>query len=177
MTVVELGCGNAKTPGAIGVDVNPNSQADLLHDLDVFPYPIHSDAADKVICRDVLEHLTNFVGAVEEIWRICKPGAVVEVTGPFMSSVNYFSDPTHKRAFTSRTFDYFIEGTDVRKHRYSHVTFELISVDFDPDERSLRRGFHRWALAWANANKRKYEERYAFWYPVHTVRFLLRAIK
>lgn len=177
MMVIELGCGNAKSQGAFGVDVNPRSQADLIHDLDKFPYPLQDCSADKVICRDVLEHLDNFVSAVEEIWRICKPGAHVEITGPFMSSVNFFSDPTHKRAFTSRTFDYFIEGTDVRKHRYSEATFELVSVEFDPEERSRRRGFHRWALEWANANKRKYEEHYAFLYPVHTVQFILRAIK
>lgn len=177
MTVIELGCGNAKTPGAFGIDFNINSQADLIHNLDVFPYPLQDEVADEVICRDVLEHLEHFVAAVEEIWRICKPGALVEITGPFMSSVNFYSDPTHKRAFTSRTFDYFIEGTEVRKHRYSTATFELVSVEFDPDERPRRRGLRRWVLDWANNNKRKYEERYAFMYPVHTVHFILRAIK
>lgn len=177
MKVIELGCGNAKTPGAFGVDFNPRSQADLIHNLNSFPYPLPENIADKVICRDVLEHLDHFIEAVEEIWRICKPGALVEITGPFMSSVNFFSDPTHKRAFTSRTFDYFIEGTEVRKHRYSDATFELVSVEYDPEERARRRGFHLWALNWANANKRKYEERYAFLYPLHTVHFILRAIK
>ncbi len=109
--ILELGCGFNKTPGAFGVDIIAGSQADLVHDLNVFPYPFADSSWDRIICRDVLEHVEDFVRTMEEIWRVGSKGAMVEVVAPFMSSVNYYSDPTHRRAFTSRSFDYFIDGT------------------------------------------------------------------
>lgn len=177
MKILELGCGFSKTPGAFGVDLIPGSQADLIHDLDHFPYPLPDSEWDRIICRDVLEHVENFVGVVEEIWRVSRPGAVLEVSGPFMSSVNFYSDPTHKRAFTSRTFDYFIEGTPAFRLGYSTARLELIACEYDREERVRRRGPHRWILDWANRNKGHYESRYAFVYPLYQISFDLRVVK
>ena len=86
--ILELGCGFNKAPGAFGVDIIANSAADLIHDLDVFPYPFADDSWDRILCRDVLEHVADFVKTMEEIWRVAAPGAVVVASGPFMSSVN-----------------------------------------------------------------------------------------
>jgi SAM-dependent methyltransferase len=175
--VLELGCGRKKRAGAIGVDILADSDADVVHDLDVFPYPFGDDEWDRILCFDVLEHVQHFVACVEEIWRIARPGATVEVSGPFMSSVNYFSDPTHRRAFTSRTFDYFIEGTPSFRYGYSRARFRLRACDFDRDQMPLRRGLNRFLLGWANRHKMQYEDRYAFIYPVYTVYFELEVIK
>jgi SAM-dependent methyltransferase len=175
--VLELGCGFAKTPGAFGVDILPGSAADLRHDLDSFPYPFEDSEWDRIICRDVLEHVADFVRTMEEIWRVAKAGARVEVSGPFMSSVNYFSDPTHRRAFTSRSFDYFIPGRPAHRYNYSKARFGLLSCEYDAEERSRRRKFHRWALDWANRNKEQYENRYAFLYPIYNIHFELCVLK
>ena len=94
-----------------------------------------------------------------------------------MSSVNYFSDPTHRRSFTSRSFDYFIKDAERRRYFYSPVEFELLSVEYDPDQVKVRQGFHLWMLRWANKNKKKYEDRYAFIYPVYQIHFLLKILK
>lgn len=173
--VLELGCGNDKTPGAFGVDINPRSAADLIHNLDVFPYPLPDNTFDRVICKDVLEHVGDFVRTMEEIWRVCKPGAVVDISGPFMSSVNYYSDPTHRRAFTSRSFDYFIEGASAHAYGYSPANFRMISVEYDKYEK--RRFIHGWLLGMANKHKMKYENRYAFIYPVYQIYFELQVVK
>ncbi len=177
MTIIEFGCGNAKKAGAIGIDINPRSQADIIHDLDVFPYPLADNSADHIICRDVLEHVENFIKTMEEIWRIGKPDCLIDICGPFMSSINYFSDPTHKRAFTSRSFDYFIAGTEVNKHSYSDVSFDLLSASYDPEELKTRRGIHLWMLKLINKNKVKYENRYAFIYPSSQIEFILKVKK
>ena len=175
--VLELGCGFSKSPGAFGVDVIPGSNADLIHDLNVFPYPLPDSSFDRIICRDVLEHVDDFVRTMEEIWRIGTSGARLVVRSPFMSSVNYFSDPTHRRAFTSRSFDYFLEGRPASALRYSKARFELLSCEYDAEERPHRRGVHAWLLGWANRNKAKYEDRYAFLYPVYNIYFELRVVK
>ena len=175
--ILELGCGFTKAPGAYGVDILAGSQADLIHDLDVFPYPLQDNSWDRIICHDILEHVENFVRTMEEIWRIGAPGATVEVHAPFMSSVNYFSDPTHRRAFTSRSFDYFLQGTTAARFGYSTARFELMHCEYDAEDRAQRRGFHRWMLVWANRNKVLYENRYAFLYPVYNISYSLRVIK
>jgi SAM-dependent methyltransferase len=177
LRVLELGCGFNKTPGAFGVDIIEGSSADLIHDLDIFPYPLQDSAWDRIICRDVLEHVADFVRTMEEIWRVGTPYATVEVSAPFMSSVNYFSDPTHRRAFTSRSFDYFIEGTPAFRLGYSTARFQVVCCEYDRGDRPNRRGPHRWLLDWANRNKAHYENRYAFLYPLYNIFFELRVVK
>ena len=174
---LQLGCGFNKMSGAFGVDIIPNSQADLIHDLNDFPYPLDSDAWDRIVCFDVLEHVEHFIRTMEEIWRVATASATVEVRAPFMSSVNYFSDPTHKRAFTSRSFDYFLPGTPTFEFGYSTARFELLRCEYDAEARPQRHGFHRWMLDWANRHKAHYENRYAFLYPLYNIFFDLRVVK
>ena len=175
--ILELGCGRNKREGAFGVDILADSDADVVHDLDVFPYPFDDSSWDRILAFDVLEHVERFVPCVEEIWRIARPGATVEATGPFMSSVNYYSDPTHRRAFTSRTFDYFIEGTPFFRYGYSHARFRLKSCQYDRDQMAARRGLRRLSLALKNRHKAIYEQRLAFMFPVQTVYFELDVVK
>jgi SAM-dependent methyltransferase len=175
--VLELGCGFSKTPGAFGVDIIPGSQADLIHDLNKFPYPLGDSEWDRVICLDVLEHVDDVVKTVEEIWRISRPGALVEISAPFMSSVHYHTDPTHKRAFTSRSFDYFCPGRPLHRYGYSKASFELIDCEYDRGAMGHRRGIAKFVTAWANRHKDRFEERYAFIYPMLQINFTLRTIK
>lgn len=176
MKVLELGCGMTKTPGAVGLDVNPRVQPDVLHDLNRFPYPFADGEFDRVIMNDVLEHVDDFVRVVEEVCRITKPGAILEISGPFMSSTNFYSDPTHRRAFTSRSFDYFIEGTAACRYNYSHARLKLLSVEYDKFEYPHRRGLGLWLLRWANSHKVAYENRYAFIFPVYQIYFELMVL-
>lgn len=176
LRILELGCGFNKTPGAFGVDVIPESQADLIHDLNLFPYPLEDNTWDRIICLDVLEHVEDVVRTVEEIWRIAKPGALVEISGPFMSSVHYHTDPTHRRAFTSRSFDYFCPGRPLHRYGYSKATFELLGCVYDKGAPG-RRGLAGLITRWANRNKDRYELRYAYIYPMLQINFTLRALK
>jgi len=49
MKILDVGCGNAKTAHAIGIDSNPTTQADVIHDLNVYPWPIESNSFGE--CR------------------------------------------------------------------------------------------------------------------------------
>jgi len=67
--ILHLGCGKKKAEGAFGVDIRPFPGVDLVHDLNKVPYPLESDSFEKIIAIDVLEHLDDFVAAVDEIHR------------------------------------------------------------------------------------------------------------
>jgi hypothetical protein len=53
----------------------------------------------------------------------------------------------------------------------------LLSVEYDKYEYDSRSFLNRMILKWANANKQRYESRYAFLFPVYQIYFELRVIK
>ena len=54
----------------------------------------------------MLEHVDDLFTTMDELHQIGKSNAIVYIRGPFFSSLAAFTDPTHKRSFTSGTFDY-----------------------------------------------------------------------
>lgn len=107
MPILDIGCGNAKEHGAIGIDSNPTTQADIIHDLNIFPWPLEDSHFDRIICRHVVEHVNDMIKFMEETHRIAKPGAIIEIVTPHFSNRYSFTDPTHIRHLAWRSFDYF----------------------------------------------------------------------
>lgn len=105
--ILDVGCGNAKSLGAIGIDSNPNTQADIIHDLDQFPWPLPVNSFDRIVCQHVVEHVADMVKFMEEVHRVARAGAWVEVTTPHFSNRFAHTDPTHRRYLGLRSFDYF----------------------------------------------------------------------
>jgi ubiquinone/menaquinone biosynthesis C-methylase UbiE len=64
------------------VDVNPDCHPDILATAQNLPIPDNS--ADGVICKSVLEHVENPFKAVDEIYRILKPGGKCFIYVPFL---------------------------------------------------------------------------------------------
>lgn len=173
--VLELGCGPTKRPGVVAIDHNPNSAADIIHDLNTFPYPLANDVFDEIICEHVLEHLDNLIKVMEELHRVAKPSALIRIYVPFFSSIFYYRDPTHRTFFSAHTFDYFIPGTPVHKFGYSPITFQLRKVEFPvtPGSGPLKRlMFHL-----TNRYIDIYEQHLAFILPRHLIYFELVVIK
>jgi SAM-dependent methyltransferase len=124
--VLDLGCGTAKVPGAIGVERVLLNGVDVVAELDVIPYPFANSSFDEVHLNDVIEHLPSTIKAMEEIYRITKPNGHVFIRVIDWSSDMNATDPQHVRQFTEHTFDYF--GTLKDRNYYSHARFKVISV-------------------------------------------------
>jgi SAM-dependent methyltransferase len=107
-SILDVGCGQNKFAGAIGIDSNPRSHADVIHDLGVFPYPFDSDQFDEVICRHVIEHVPDVIGLVTELHRISKPGGRLKIVTPHYSNPDWATDPTHRNHFNSYSFNCFV---------------------------------------------------------------------
>ena len=180
--VLDIGCGNDKLPGAVGIDVNPNSAADIVRSLDDLPWPLEESSFDRIRAQDVLEHVENFLGVVTEIHRVGKPGALVEVRMPFMSSSNYATDPTHRRSATSRTFDYFDPTKDLAKYGYSPARFSLVEFHYvrgyvNNVTGRLMKLLDRGVVPWLERYPETYESYFAYLYPMHDVSYVLRVEK
>ncbi len=106
--ILDVGCGANKYPGAIGIDSNPRTQADVIHDLGVVPYPFKDNEFDEIICRHVIEHVPDVMTFVTELHRIAKPGGRLKIVTPHYSNPDWATDPTHKNHFNSYSFNCFM---------------------------------------------------------------------
>lgn len=109
LRILDVGCGVNKHPGAIGIDRNPASRADVLCDLDRPPYPFRDHAFDEVRAIHVIEHVSDVVRAVEEFHRLARPGGRIRIVTPHYTDFSSFCDPTHRWHLNSYSFRYFGE--------------------------------------------------------------------
>jgi hypothetical protein len=178
MPSLHLGCGPKNKLGDVGVDLLPGPAVDVVHDLNVFPWPLPSDTYDRVICIDVVEHLTNVVRTMEEIHRVATSGARVRIQVPTLTSRSFYTDPTHLHAFGYRSFDYFVQGKPYRHYGYTAITFELIEAKFVRLSSGRVLGaLDRAAETFANRFPDLYESRFAFMYPMSALHFELGVLK
>lgn len=180
MEILDIGCGNNKTPGAIGIDFNAETQADVVHDLNIFPYPFNDNEFDEVVCNQILEHLDDVIRVMEEIYRVSRPGALVKIWVPHFSSADAYGDPTHKHFFSARSFNYFT-GDYPELDFYSKARFkkEKVIIDFWKIHKlggvKIQKLFGIGLLA--NRLTTVYERFLAFIFPAQTIYFELRAVK
>lgn len=173
--ILHLGCGMDKKNGSIGVDINPKSSADIIHDLNIFPYPFPANQFKNVIADNIIEHLDDIPRVMKEIHRIAKKRARLSITTSHFSSMDSFTDPTHKHFFTSRTFDYFIPGTDLYRYHYSDITFKKIKIILG--ESNAKNFLLRLFLYVINKYMVFYEKRFAFIFPVGVIQYELEVVK
>jgi predicted SAM-dependent methyltransferase len=178
--ILDLGCGNRKRAGAIGIDKNPATCADIVHDLNTFPYPFEESTFDAVYVDNVLEHLEDVIAVMEELHRITKPGGIVKVIVPYFRAKWAFIDPTHRHFFTIDSFSYFDPSHVHHKlYNYSKATFTVERIAFNED--ITHNGILRLLVGpvkfLANAWPTAYETMLSHLFPLDTLSFYLKVIK
>jgi len=122
--ILDVGCGNLKRRGSLGIDIIPASAVDVLADV-TRGLPFADNSVDGVYMTHFLEHVTALVPLMEEIWRACKPNAWVYIRGPHAScSLATWKDPTHVRPLSLETFRYFHHH-----HYYSYYTKARFNIE------------------------------------------------
>lgn len=103
---IDLGCGPSKARGFVGVDIAPGPGVDIIADLSqVFPF--EDSSVDELRAHDVIEHLADRIHTMNEIWRVCKPGAKVDIRVPSSDGRGAFQDPTHISFWNINSFQYY----------------------------------------------------------------------
>lgn len=172
---LHLGCGTNKRRGFLGVDINRASDADVIHNLNIFPYPFKSNRFQSVVAEHILEHLENIPKVFEEIYRITKPGGSLYILAPHFSSVDNFTDPTHVHSFSSMSFDYFVPDAPLYNYQYSSVRFRKKMVSVGP--RKTKNLLLRALLNLINRHLVWYEKRFAFIFPVGIIEYQFEVVK
>ncbi|MBU0628882.1 MAG: class I SAM-dependent methyltransferase [Nanoarchaeota archaeon] len=127
---LNIGCGNDIKKDYINLDIVNLDGVDVVHDLDKMPYPFKDNTFEEVRAIGIAEHLADLVKSMEELHRICKNGAIIDLDPPYFNSITALADPTHKRFFTLDTFDYFTD-----KHVYNFYTnarFKILKKELIP---------------------------------------------
>ncbi len=170
--ILDIGCGRKKLPGSIGLDQLHLPGVDIVADLGK-TLPFKDGEFDVIYSNQVLEHVDNLIGLVEEINRILKPGGMLVAHVPYFRSSWASIDPTHVRQFTINTMNYFVRGTyEHTGYRFSEVSFSTIEKYLDSLHRPspIRWAFAKLALRFPS----RFENCFlSFLYPFEDLTFVL----
>ncbi len=124
---LNLGCGTAPLDGWINVDSADLPGADLVYNIEDLPLPFEDQEIDEILCRNILEHV-EYIPILADLHRILKPDGILTITVPHFTSRDCFVDPTHKKLFSIRTFDFFVK--DSRYERDYYFDFKFRRFEF-----------------------------------------------
>ncbi len=102
---LNFGCGKDIKKGWTNVDIQEDSQIDKSFDFEKFPYPFKDDTFDYILVDNVIEHLKNPKDIMDELWRISKPGAIIDIRVPYFRHDVAYNDPTHTHFYNRRAIE------------------------------------------------------------------------
>ena len=106
--ILNIGCGQEYIEGAINIDIDPQSKADMPLDMSYLPWIWQEEFVDKIIMHHFLEHTKNPHEILSECHRVLKKDGVLEITVPHSSSIIGIGCFTHYRTFSFNSLkDYF----------------------------------------------------------------------
>ena len=136
---LHLGCGPNKQAGFFGVDSRRLPGVDLVHDLEVFPWPLPDSVTRLVVMSHFWEHIHPKLTLrfMAELHRVCQHGAEIAIAAPYGNGFRFTQDPTHCNPSNEATFLYW----DLRHPLWEvyqppvfHLTYyEIIPAGHDRD--------------------------------------------
>lgn len=138
--ILNLGCGYKKFSGSINIDHDPGVFPDVLLDLEKDKLPFDDNTVDKVFAHHVLDRLGDgYLHCIKEIYRVCKPGAMIEILSTPPRSDRFYCDPTIRRGITPESFRLLSKKySDTCDRSFErtirHVSYNLshfLDVDFE----------------------------------------------
>lgn len=178
--ILDIGCGEKKYPGSIGIDVRKTKQADIVANIEK-GLPFKDNGFDLVYSSHTLEHIDpkKLVFVIEEIWRITKPSGIIKITVPHFSGVGAATNPTHLRpGFASQTFHFFKNKNEYQK--FGRIDFEILKITLGKGRTRNKLINIIWLLIenLANLNPLFCEIFWVYWFGgFHEIQFDLKPIK
>jgi SAM-dependent methyltransferase len=106
---LDVGCGSNKQPGYVGMDKRKVEGVDIVHDAEVFPYPLPDGCCSTILLSHLIEHIKPWlmIDLMDELWRLAKVGGQLLISTPYAGSFGYWQDPTHCNGCNEATWTYF----------------------------------------------------------------------
>lgn len=155
---LDLGGGteNTKAPGHINIDIADIPGVDIVWDLNKglplvelakklglvgSPESIFKQlegSIEGIRCHQVVEHMDNIIPLMNNCFYVLKPGGLLELSTPKAFTDAWAQDPTHKKMFVRRTFDYFCDDPTTKDAREEYgitakfkVVWELLEHNWN----------------------------------------------
>jgi SAM-dependent methyltransferase len=143
---LNIGGGDVRMPGYLNLDYDPQSNPDYVVDLERDRFPFDDNTVETVVAHHVLEHLgEGYFHCLQEIYRVCKHGAIVDIHVPHHRHDSFAADPTHRRPITiigmrlfSKKFNKLSREQGYASSRlgdFFGVDFEVLDFKYIPDDR------------------------------------------
>ncbi len=123
MKKLNLGSGRNKIEGYINIDINPNSNPDIVRDIEK-GLPFDDKSIDEIVVIHFLEHVNDIHFVMCEIWRVLKSGCQVKVNVPIRKGLT--NSPVHKTLFDEKSWIFF---TDWNIKEDTGYEFKLINEE------------------------------------------------
>lgn len=124
--VLNIGCG-WKPTHAVNLDLRPIAAADVVASVDGPLLPFRDSCFNVVLLEDVLEHV-DCAAALAEVHRVLRPGGVAVISTVHFSSRDAWLDPTHRRGYSARSFDFFVSRRWSEDRDY-YFDFSFADID------------------------------------------------
>jgi hypothetical protein len=143
---INIGAGNNKINGFLSCDYDTSSNPDYVVNLETDSLPFANDSVETVVAHHILEHLgEGYFHCLQELYRVCKNGAIIDIRVPHHRHDNFHDDPTHRRPITvggmqlfSKKFNEYCKISGAASSRlgnYYDVDFEILDWNYIPVEK------------------------------------------
>lgn len=142
---INIGSGNTKLDGYVTIDYDQNSNPDYCLNVEKDKLPFEDSTVEMVVAHHILEHLgEGYFHCLQELYRVCKHGAIIDIRVPHPRHDAFLADPTHRRPVTplglqlfSKKFNKICRDTGAASSQlgeYYNVDFDILEWNYIPDD-------------------------------------------
>ena len=106
---LDVGCGQFKQKGFVGLDQHKQTGVDIVHDIQHFPWPVPDNSCFQVLMSHVWEHVEPKYrfAVMDELWRIIRHDGQLLLSCPYAGSYLEAAHPAHYMCPNEATFQFF----------------------------------------------------------------------
>ena len=166
---LNIGCGNKKIEGYLGVDKFKCDAADYICDIENEKLPFEDNTITAIILDNVIEHFYDIPKVINELVRVSRAGTIIKIITPHFSSLSSWIDPTHIHHLSYFSFDHF-EKDSVSHYMGKGIKIHHIKLSFGGGLMGLI------ARLIFKISPRRYEQKYCFIFRASTLTFDIEVI-
>ena len=150
---LNLGSGSKILDGYTNVDKYDYYKPDIVHDLEIFPYPFEDNSVDEILLSHVLEHIGQspdvFLKIIKEFYRVCHNDSLIKIIVPHPRHDDFIADPTHVRPITILGLQLFDKNLNLKWEKekaantplalINDVNFKIKNVKFNLDSNYVKK--------------------------------------
>ncbi len=166
---LNIGCGNKKVDGYIGIDKFHCDAADYICDIENEKLPFEENSITEIILDNVIEHFYDIPKVINELIRVSQKGANIKIITPHFSSLSSWIDPTHIHHLSYFSFDHY-EKKSATHYIGKGLKIQHIKLSFSGGLMGLI------ARLIFKMSPKKYEQKYCFIFRASTLTFNIEVL-